>query len=820
MRACTKLLLMFFLGFSFSLGTIQAQVWEALDGGIPATPTAITTSGNLMAVAYSLGFEKEHRFHEISIWNGVYWSKLPRISSDSNSLIMALQFKDSGLYIGGRFHQFNGLSNVHNLIYWKNRKYSAITALSGASSGNGYYIKHLSIWGKKLVVAGNFKNEVVSGGNHLAFLEEGKWVSSGVSSLSNINGPVNTFAVVKGRIVVGGHFTKIGSKETFYLGSYAKTQAYERVKNDFIPQKVAIVDTGVIYWGLHATDKSKMPSFFYYTSDTIHEVNTGLDKINDIYDIVSDGNNVFAVGAFKLDGSDVIHHLIKFDDGLWKGVPGGVFPGLKKITLMRGSLVVGGIFKSHRNISLVRIARFIPNKGAVTGRIYFDKDGNCVFNARDESLNNRLIHITPGDFYIRPNEKGTYLVYLKEGKYTFTVIPHKYWTASACDVLSKKVIVEDGEVTDTTNFALVQNTSVRDLSVKLSSQTGSLATRKNIQQYYINYENLGSNEVDDAIITLHIDSKLEKMQSSPEPTSVAGDSATWDLSLIPGMANMIKCQFKISSEAEDELNMLATITQKQQVEENDNENNTSSLTQIIQESDIEISKQVFPGYVAGDTAYIEEGTGTVDYQISFSNYSSDTVRTVYVIDTIGLNHSMKEIRETGASHPYSYQIIPGQPGQNVATIIWTFNNINLAPNPSKYGEIVNDDGFIGFSIGLKDNLEGGVVLSNTAQVAFDYSEKKVSNSVFAIVMKPSGIWDIKTVGEIKVYPNPSIDFITVKNTQLFDNEYEIYSLNGSLIQAGKYDSQNIITTKNLIKGMYILQLGNQDKRYRTRLIKQ
>jgi len=820
MKACIKTLTILLFCVLINHTIVEAQVWEPLDGGLPATPTAITSSGNLLAVAYTLGIEKEHRLHQVSIWNGVYWSKLPRIYSDSNSLINALLFKDSGLYIAGKFHTFNNLNDVRNLIFWKEKKYNVITELSSTSTANSEYINHLSSLGDKLVVAGSFKNELLTGGNNLAFYEDGKWVTSGITSLISINGPVNTAIWVNKNFVIGGRFTKIGSRETNYIGGFRASQSFEKIKNEFIPQKMVALDTNIVYWGLHATDKSTMPSFFLYNSDTLEELNNGLDKVNEVYDIVSDGHNVYAVGVFKLDGSDIKQNIIRLVEGKWRAMPGGIFPGLKKVEIFRGSIIAAGSFKSYRNITLLNIARFIPNQGAVIGRVYFDKDQNCVFNFRDEALGDRLVHITPGDFYIRPNDDGRYLVFLKEGKYTFTVLPRKYWKASSCDVLSKTVVVEDGEVSDTADFALVQEASVRDLSVKLNSQTGGLATRKNVQLYYINYENLGSNEVNNAVITLHFDDQLEKLEASPAPTSVKGDSAIWNMSLIPGTANVIKCRFNIASTAGAELNLLATIAQDK-AEEDDIENNSSSLQQKIQEEDIEIGKQVNPGVVSGDTAYIEPGTSKVDYQISFSNYTDDTVRTVYVVDTIGLNHSMQEIRETGASHPYTYEIIPGKPGENIATIIWTFNGINLAPNPLKLGEVVNDDGFIGFSIGLKSNLEEGTMLTNKAQVAFDYSDEKPTNSVYAVVMEPSAIWTPKMSNQdIRVFPNPATNKLHIATDQVQDFTYKIYSFNGSLISLGRGNSNTEISILNLSSGMYLLRLESEEFSYQSRFIKQ
>lgn len=800
-----------FTGFS--------QIWQPLANGIETTPQAMTAEGGAMAVAYTLGYEKNRQVHEVAIWNGIYWSKLPKIYTDSNSRINSLLFKDSGLYIGGHFDEFNNVKWPHNLVKWNGREYHGLPELTSGTTFNHEEVLHLGHLGDILVVGGSFKNEVMNGGNNLAFFNDGKWISGSVPQATNINGPVHASVVAGGRFYIGGRFTKIGTSETSYFASFNGVQAFKHAKNEFVPQKMVSLDTSMVFYGKHATDKARMPEFFLSNTDTFYALNNGIDVISEIYDIVSDGKRIYAVGVFTLDGIGVKQKFIKFEDGKWQKMVGGEFDGLQHVALLRDHVIVGGAFKSYRNIKLTFVARYVTGMGVATGKIYFDKNEDCKFNSRDESLNDRIINIEPGGFYIRPETEGNFLVYLKPGSYTFTVLPRKYWHASPCNNLKKNVVIKEGEVMDTLNFALVQDTSIRDLSVNLLAQTGGLATRKNVQMYYLNYENLGSNEVNDGILTLHFDPKLVNLKASPQPI-ISGDSAIWkNLNIRPGVPNVIKCAFEISSDAEEKLNLDASIRQNAPTEDIDQGNNQSSLTQNIQEQDIEISKQVNPGKVSGDTAYIDPGTESVDYQISFSNFSSDTVTTVYVVDTIQINHSLKEIRETGASHPYTYQIIPGKPGENVATIIWTFVNINLAPNPSRNGEIVTDDGFIGFRIGLKPNLSEGVMLYNRANVAFDFSEDKSTNMVYAMVTETTGTGFFPVNKAIKLYPNPVTTTLHLRNWEAEGLEYGIFDLKGMEVKSGSTGLDQSIPVEELADGVYVLKLNNNGAVHSGRFVK-
>ncbi|MBI1305144.1 MAG: T9SS type A sorting domain-containing protein [Bacteroidetes bacterium] len=804
---------------------VGAQIWQPLDNGIPEPATAVTAALGMYAAAYTTGIQKDIRVHEISIWNGVYWSKLPTIYADSNSKILSILFKDSGLYIAGKFTRFNLLDDVRNIVFWRDGKYHTLPAMSSTSNAKEEIIEHLDYLGERLVVAGKFKNDAQSGGDNLAFFKEGKWIDSGLASSLNINGTVHTTTVVGNRLVIGGEFTKIGNLSTQYVAGLNSSVSLRHEKNEYIPVEMLPYDTSVLFYGKHATDKSKAPSFFLLSSDTLESALKGIDKVINIQDIFSDGDKIFAIGEFELSSASETQYLIQFRDGEWEEVAGGGYEGMSIGFFWRNQIVVSGPFKALGKLELMHVARYQADVGAVIGKVYYDKDANCDFNNRDELLNDRIIQIAPGDVFIRPDEKGKYMVFLKEGKYTFTILPKKYWNASPCDKLSKTVVVKNGQVNDSADFALVQDTSVRDLSVKLIAQTGGLAPKTNKQLYYINFENLGSSEVVNGFLTLHFDDKLKNLNASIPPMKVEGDSAVWRINqLIPGVKQVIKCKFDLEDGSDDKLHLMAKISDGKATMDYDQDNNESSLTQKITEEQIEIGKQVNPGMVTGDTAFILPTTKTVDYQISFSNYSDDTVNTVYVIDTIQINHSMQVIRETGASHPYTYQILPGTPGENIAVIIWTFPNIRLAPNPTKNGEIVNDDGYIGFSIGLKPGLSVGNILTNTAQVAFDYSDQKNSNEVFAVISDHDAIIPVTVANGWKIYPNPVNDIINVElpeNNRSEPTAFFIYSLDGRLLIDGQLqlETEQNISVQNLSTGIYILVFSNQKGSWSSRIVK-
>mgnify|MGYP003615975821 FL=1 len=66
--------------------------------------------------------------------------------------------------------------------------------------------------------------------------------------------------------------------------------------------------------------------------------------------------------------------------------------------------------------------------------------------------------------------------------------------------------------------------------------------------------------------------------------------------------------------------------------------------------------------------------------------------------------------------------------------------------------------------------------------------------------------------EMKIYPNPVKDRLSVSGINK-DQPYEILSIDGKLIKAGKYSSTKTIEVQALPKGVYFLKVSNQNLKF-------
>jgi hypothetical protein len=240
-------------------------------------------------------------------------------------------------------------------------------------------------------------------------------------------------------------------------------------------------------------------------------------------------------------------------------------------------------------------------------------------------------------------------------------------------------------------------------------------------------------------------------------------------------------------------------------------------------SNLAFDKQVYPSPTYPDSiSYISPSTNELQYTISFANFGTDTVRNVYVIDTLDLNIAMQYTQEIGASHPYTKRVISGPPGTNLGILVWTFSNINLKPNPGKASDFIGDKGFISFKVKLSGGLLNGTVIRNRADVIYDLEDYNSTNFVYNKIDKTVGIQTIESSETPIVYPNPfnNAFYISWKNNET--TKYVLYDLKGAVIVNGEVmNATEAINVSYLAKGVYVLALDNgKGEVVRRKMVKQ
>lgn len=190
-------------------------------------------------------------------------------------------------------------------------------------------------------------------------------------------------------------------------------------------------------------------------------------------------------------------------------------------------------------------------------------------------------------------------------------------------------------------------------------------------------------------------------------------------------------------------------------------------------------KQGFPvGY--GNEHFIKPGT-RIDYRIRFQNTGTDTAFAVVIRDTLSPWLDPLTLRTGVSSHPYHFEF----GGENV--LVFDFKGIML---PDSNVNLAGSQGFVNFSIVVRDSTPLATTIPNKAAIYFDFNEPIITNETIhrtGMDFVSVGLWEpSRPKYEVQVVPNPmgSQAVISLKGIDKTDGDFrlKIYNLQGSRVQ--------------------------------------
>lgn len=222
-------------------------------------------------------------------------------------------------------------------------------------------------------------------------------------------------------------------------------------------------------------------------------------------------------------------------------------------------------------------------------------------------------------------------------------------------------------------------------------------------------------------------------------------------------------------------------------------------------------KQAVPYGLGIEKAILK--TDELEYTIRFQNTGNDTVFKVVVIDQLSEFLDPSTFQMIGASHPYNFVL-----RNNVLTV--KFQNIQL---PDSSNNPAGSQGFFIFKIKLAEIPFSNYFVDNKAYIYFDFNLPVHTNICRRQVQPQLALsnGDFKDIqNEIKFYPNPVRDILSIQNDNSFPSFYEINDIQGRLIEQGTLTSgENKLNLEHLKQGMYLITVHNRFTKFTKRIAK-
>ena len=361
--------------------------------------------------------------------------------------------------------------------------------------------------------------------------------------------------------------------------------------------------------------------------------------------------------------------------------------------------------------------------GSVSGRSYFDLDGDCVQDAEEVGVPYSPLLIQPGNEVVLTDAFGNFQFPLVNGSYTLeqtdpTLVP-------ICPVDQPVSITVN---TDNTYIELANGSSEPlDLAVSLA---GTLFRPGFNSQYHLWVGNTSPAPSGPVTVTLELDPTLTYLTAN-YPPAVAGNSLTWNLPALSSFQSVsihLSVNVPVGTPLGTALSTTALVTNTltDAVPANDSYTDVDEVVGSYDPND----KRALTSSRASDEHYIINEDEHIDYTIRFQNTGTFLAEFVVITDTIPEELDMLSFEQGVASHPFTVSFKPGR------VIEWRFDGIML---PDSTSDEPGSHGLVKFRMKPVLPLLPGTLLENIANIYFDFNPPVITEPSVLVAEFSTGV---------------------------------------------------------------------------------
>lgn len=344
------------------------------------------------------------------------------------------------------------------------------------------------------------------------------------------------------------------------------------------------------------------------------------------------------------------------------------------------------------------------------------------------------------------------------------------------------------------NFCLTTSIVANDVSINIIPTTQARPGFNT--SYQIQYTNLGSTTLSGALNLSFDNSKVSFLNATTTPDSQTATDLSWNyVTLNPLESRVVDVNFNIFTPPTvnngDVLNYVASITPVSG--DYTPSNNTFTFNQITigsyDPNDITI--------LEGPLISSSQASDYLNVMIRFQNTGTASAINIRVENTLDNFLDWSTFQPIAASDSYITSITNG----NVVDFI--FNGINL---PDSTSDEPGSHGWIFYKIKPKNTFALGDVISDVAEIYFDYNLPIITNTattqIDATLSKKS---NVLSESLIEVFPNPVGNQLTISITKVAT--YKLINTNGQVLNKGSLKiGENTLKTSNLSTGLYFVKV--------------
>lgn len=445
-----------------------------------------------------------------------------------------------------------------------------------------------------------------------------------------------------------------------------------------------------------------------------------------------------------------------------------------------------------------------PSTVHIKGFVFADLNANGVKNGTDIPIPNQAVVIGFQNYFT--DNTGEYDAFLPVGTYNVSYTPQapvNNYPLTTPSMLSVAAAVP-GNTYGGNNFGLdIPNNSI-DLAVEIVANASPIPGF--IRTYTIIVTN---NSVTPTAYTLYMTYDAALQFPYAIPTQASHNSVTHELTWNgPVLSPFTKAYFVVKLFVPTNVLLGTVVSQSASVTPTsgtdiDLYDNQSTISQTVVGSYDPNNKLVTSTNYA-DSKYQLVASANADqeinYVINFQNTGTAPAVTVIIVDTLDANLDETSFKFLSSSH--NCQVL--RTGRQV---IYKFAQIML---PDSNSNEPQSHGFVSFSVSAKSNLLSQTVLSDYANIYFDFNAPVATNFTNVTLVDPLSIAENNNTLDANVFPNPATNeaAITIQNKMEAQATIVITDAIGRLIFNQevllKEGAQTIPIDVNKMQGVYTI----------------
>ncbi len=447
------------------------------------------------------------------------------------------------------------------------------------------------------------------------------------------------------------------------------------------------------------------------------------------------------------------------------------------------------------------------NCGPLSGTVYLDNNGDCIFNSGDQTLANIQISLSAAGIVIawtQTDSNGVYSFNVPSGNtYDITVQLNNWYGGSYSSICPSSGSIVSASVPSSGNdfyvgcpagFDLTGSTSVWGI---VPGRIGSVCVFA-----YDRFCNSPSGQ-----IKVILDPLLTAIPDSGSSYTISGDTIIWNYNSAATYWSYCAQVLTSSTAMLGDTVCLTTIIEPIAGDNNPADNIFTNCTAV--RTSYDPNDKTGEPFGQGINHAILPGT-EITYTIRFQNTGTAEAYDVYILDSLDQNLDLNTYQMVASSHPMVASILQ----DNV--LRFTFNNIML---PDSNSNEPASHGYVTYRISPRAGTADGTVISNTAGIYFDFNPAVKTNTTTHTIDYTLGLKSISKKGGIQLIPNPSQDrlLIHVENKGMY--QFQLINMLGESVYMVKSDLEQVpVNTATLPPGIYLVRAENGTQVYQGRLV--